>query len=367
MSPFSGPRRLAGYAMALLLPALLTSALVHVRGPLNLVSDMLLFILVAVVVALVGGVVPALVAAVSGSLLLNFFFTPPYHTFTIADPNNALALVVFTLVAALVSSTVDLAARRRARLDEAAAESVALTKANELRTALLAAVGHDLRTPLSAAKAAVSSLRSEAVTLSPEARHELLTDADASIDQLSELIANLLDMSRLRAGAVSIRRQPTDPVDVINRALRHLGPDRERVMVDAEADLPPVQADPGLLERVVANLLTNALRWSPDPVTARCRSNGGWSDIQVIDRGPGVPTDAYERIFTAFQHQGDFDSDSGLGLGLAVARGLTEAMGGTLNPSETAGGGLTMTVSLDEAVDAPALEPGHREREQGSQ
>lgn len=362
MSPFSRRRRLVGYAMAICLPALLTSALVHAREPLNLVSDMLLFVLVAVVVALVGGVIPAVVAAVSGSILLNFFFTPPFHTFTIEDPNNALALIVFTLVAVLVSSTVDLAARRRTRLDEAAAHAVALTQANELRTALLAAVGHDLRTPLSAAKAAVSSLRSEAVSLSPEARKELLEDADASIDRLGDLITNLLDMSRLRTGAVSMRRQPTDPVDVINRARRHLGPDRGRVIVEAATDLPPVEADPGLLERVVANLLANALRWSEDPVIARCRSNGGWSDVQIIDRGPGVPSAAYEHIFTAFQHEGDFDADSGLGLGLAVARGLTEAMGGTLTPSETAGGGLTMTISLDEAVDAPAAEPGHRER-----
>ena len=251
--------------MALCLPVVLTSALVQAREPLNLVSDMLLFVLVAVIVALVGGVIPAVVAAVSGSVLLNFFFTPPFHTFTIEDPNNTLALVVFILVAVLVSSTVDLAARRRTRLDEAAAHTVALTKANELRTALLAAVGHDLRTPLSAAKAAVSSLRSETVTLSPAERQELLADADASIDRLGDLIANLLDMSRLRVGAVSIRRQPTDPVDVINRARRHLGPDRERVIVEAPADLPPVEADPGLLERVVANLLANALRWSGGP------------------------------------------------------------------------------------------------------
>lgn len=353
--------------MAICLPALLASVLVHAREPLNLVSDMLLFVLVTVVVALVGGVIPAVVAAVSASVLLNFFFTPPFHTFTIEDPNNALALIVFTLVAVLVSSTVDLAARRRTRLDEAAAHAVALTKANELRTALLAAVGHDLRTPLSAAKAAVSSLRSNTVALSPDARKELLEDADASIDRLGDLITNLLDMSRLRAGAVSMRRQPTDPVDVINRARRHLGPDSGRVIVEAPADLPPVEADPGLLERVVANLLANALRWSEEPVIARCRSNGGWSDVQVIDRGRGVPSAAYEHIFTAFQHQGDFDADSGLGLGLAVARGLTEAMGGTLTPSETAGGGLTMTISLDEAVDSGASEPGHRERNEEAQ
>jgi two-component system sensor histidine kinase KdpD len=366
MSPFSRRRRLIGHALALGLPALLTLALVHAREPLNLVSDMLLFVLVAVIVALVGGLLPAVVAAVSGSVLLNYYFTPPFHTFTIEDPNNTLALLVFILVAVLVSSSVDLAARRRARLDEAAAEATALTTANELRTALLAAVGHDLRTPLSAAKAAVSSLRSDAVSLSPEESRELLADADASIDRLGDLIANLLDMSRLRVGAVSMRREPTDTVDVINRARRHLGDERERVTVEAAPDQPQVQADPGLLERVIANLLTNALRWSDGPVVVRCRSNGGWSDIQVIDDGPGVPSADHERIFAAFQHGGDFDTNSGLGLGLAVARGLTEAMGGTLTPSSTKTGGLTMTISLDDAVDSVPAEPGHRERHQGA-
>jgi two-component system sensor histidine kinase KdpD len=341
--------------------------LVQAREPLNLVSDMLLFVLISVIVALVGGLIPAVVAAVSGSIFLNYYFTPPFHTFTIDDPNNTLALVVFVLVAVLVSSTVDLAARRRARLDEAAAETLALTKANELRTALLAAVGHDLRTPLSTVKAAVSGLRSEALTLSAAERRELLADADASIDRLGDLIANLLDMSRLRVGAVSIRREPTDPVDVINRARRHLGDDRERVVVEAATDQPQVQADPGLLERVIANLLTNAMRWSEGPVVVRCRSNGGWSDIQVIDNGTGVASGDYEHIFTAFQHEGDFDADSGLGLGLAVARGLTEAMGGTLTPSPSKSGGLTMTVSLDNAVDTAPAEPGHRERQDGAQ
>lgn len=350
--------------MAIGLPALLTCALVPGRHLLNLGSDMLLFVLVAVIVALVGGVIPAVVAAVSGSILLNYYFTPPLHTFTIADTNNTLALVVFTLVAVLVSSTVDLAARRRARLDEAAAQTIALTKANELRTALLAAVGHDLRTPLSAAKAAVSSLRSESVQLSSTERQELLADADASIDRLGDLIANLLDMSRLRVGAVAMRRQPTDPVDVINRARRHLGAERDRVVVESAPDQPPVQADPGLLERVIANLVTNALRWSEGPVVVRCRTHGGWSDIQVIDRGPGVRPADYDHIFTAFQHEGDFDAHGGLGLGLAVARGLAEAMGGTIAPSMTAGGGLTMTISLDDDVDSAVPQPGHRERQE---
>lgn len=365
MSGLSRRRRLAGHGLAVLMPVALTAALVQAREPLNLVSDMLLFVLVAVIVALVGGLLPALVAAVAGSVLLNYFFTPPLHTLSIDDPNNALALGVFVLVAVLVSSTVDIAARRRARLDEAAATTASLEKANELRTALLAAVGHDLRSPLASAKAAISSLRSDALDLGDAERRELLGTADASIDRLDELVANLLDMSRLRVGAVSMQLQPTDVPDVVEQARRHLGADASRVAVDIAPDFPALRADPGLLERVLANLLANALRWSTGDVTVHGRSHGGWADIQVVDHGVGVPSDQYDRIFTAFQHVDDAEADAGLGLGVAVSRGLAEAMGGSLVPSPTSGGGLTMTISLDEADESAAPVPGQREREDG--
>lgn len=364
MSGLSRRRRLTGLALAIGGPLALTAALVRVREPLNLVSDMLVFVLVAVIVALVGGLLPALVAAVHGSVLLNYFFTPPLHTFSIEDPNNALALAIFMLVAALVSSTVDIAARRRARLDEAAAITAGLTQANELRTALLAAVGHDLRSPLASAKAAISSLRSQSLDLPPDEQRELLSAADGSIDRLGELVANLLDMSRLRVGAVTMQLQPTDVSDVVEHARRHLGEDAARIRVELPVDFPPVHADPGLLERVVANLLANALRWSESDVTIRGRSHDRWVDIQVIDHGPGVQAAQYEQMFAAFQHTGDHEADAGLGLGLAVSRGFTEAMGGSLVPSASAGGGLTMTVSLDAASGPWSAEPGLRERQE---
>jgi len=358
-------RRLVGLGLALALPLALTAALVQARGSLNLVSDMLLFVLAAVVVALVGGLIPALIAAIVGSILLNFFFTPPFHTFTIDDPNNALALVVFLLVAALVSSVVDIAARRRSRLDAAATTTAALTQANELRTALLAAVGHDLRSPLAAAKAAVSSLRSQAVELDPGDQDELLASADASLDRLAELVSNLLDMSRLHVGAVTMDLQPTEVADVVALATHHLGDDASRIVVDLPAGFPAARTDPGLLERVLANLMANALHWSDGQVHVRGRAHGEWLDIQVVDHGPGVPPHRYDEIFLPFQPTGDGDARQGLGLGLALSRGLTEAMGGSVVPSQTPGGGLTMTVSLDEAVEPPSGEPGQRERTGG--
>jgi two-component system, OmpR family, sensor histidine kinase KdpD len=451
-------RQLRGLALAVLMPPTLTVLLVPFRSQVNLVSDMLLFLLMTVVVALVGGLMPALVAAVSGSVLLNYFFTPPFHTLTIGDANNALALFVFVLVAMLVSSAVDLAARRtrqaaraasesrmlaslagsvvggeqallemlervretfgltsvtlfekaesgwtrlasagppcaqpgdaetevpageglmlalcgglleaedqrligafaaqvglvrdRIRLTDEAAVAAPLAAADKMRTALLAAVGHDLRTPLAAAKASISSLLSHDVTLGDGDRDELLVTADESLDQLTGLVENLLDMSRLQAGALSLHMASTRVEEVVARALDDLGPAGGPVLVDIPEDLPPVYADAGLLERVLANVVANAQRFSPDehPTLLTASKLGDRVEIRVVDRGPGIPEADRDRVFLPFQRLGDTDNTSGVGLGLALARGLTEAMHGTLEPEETPGGGLTMVVGLE--------------------
>jgi two-component system sensor histidine kinase KdpD len=486
-------RRLQGFALALLLPPLLTLALVPGSPQLNLVSNVLLFLLTVVVVALVGGLYPAVTAALWGSLLLNYYFTQPLHTFRISDPNDALALGVFIIVGVLVSSVVDLAARRtrqaarataeaetlgtlagsvlrgetalpallervreafgltsvtllekeqtadrapsamtrgangewvavasagenpcenaqdadtrvpageslmlairgrplhaedqrvvgafaaqaavileRSRLTEAAAAVAPLAEANKMRTALLAAVGHDLRSPLASAKAAVTSLRSDDVHWTPRDRSELLMTADESLDQLTRLVDNLLDMSRLRADALTILSGPVALDEVVPLALDDLGLDARRVVVDVPDDLPLVQADAGLLERVIANLVANAFRYSPpaSPLVVTGSTLGDRVELRVIDHGPGIPPSDLERVFTPFQRLGDTDNTTGVGLGLALSRGLAEAMGGTLRPEETPGGGLTMVVSLPvsprQAAGAPTVaEPGQRER-----
>jgi two-component system sensor histidine kinase KdpD len=432
---------------------------------------MLLFLLLTVVVALVGGLAPALITAVAGSMLLNYFFTPPLHTLSIRDTNNALALFVFVLVAMLVSSTVDLAARRtrqaaraaaesrtlanlagsvlvgsnaltemlervretfglvavtllerdasggcvvraqagtppdsaaaaevpveagvvlalhgrlleaqdhrllgafaaqvavvldRMRLSQEAAAAAPLAEANKMRTALLAAVGHDLRAPLAAAKAAVSSMRSPDIVLPPEDRAELLLAADESLDKLAALVDNLLDMSRLQAGALTIDAEPIALDEVVARAVDDVSAGSQ-VAVDLAADLPLVLADAGLVERVLANLVANALRYAPagDGPCVTGSHLGDRVEVRVIDRGPGIPAPDRERVFLPFQRMGDTDNTTGIGLGLALSRGLTEAMGGTLEPEETPGGGLTMVLTL---VAAPKQkrDPGQRERE----
>ena len=255
----------------------------------------------------------------------------------------------------------------RARLSEAAAEAKPLAEADKLRTALLRRVGHDLRSPLASAKASVTSLRSDDVEWSESEREaELLETADESLDRLSRLVDNLLDLSRLQAG-VTARLHPADGAGRgPARRAGELGDDSDKVTVDIPHTLPLVEADPALLERVIANLLANALRYSPPgrPPLITGSALGDTVEIRVIDRGPGIPREDRDRVFAPFQRLGDTDNTVGVGLGLALARGLAEAMHGTLQPEDTPGGGLTMVVAVPTATlrpaDAPV--PGARER-----
>jgi two-component system sensor histidine kinase KdpD len=239
------------------------------------------------------------------------------------------------------------AALDRDRLRTQAAQTEALAAGNRMRTALLAAVSHDLRTPLASIKAGISSLRQTDVTWAPHDEAELLETIEESTDKLTALIGNLLDMSRLQTGAVQPFVQGTSVEEIAALALSNV-PGGSSVQVDLPEDLPLVQTDPGLLERAMANLVSNATRYAggarPPEVTAHAR--GEHVDIEVIDHGPGVATADRERMFEPFQRLGDNDVTTGIGLGLAVARGFVEAVGGTLAASDTPGGGLTMTVSL---------------------
>ncbi|MFJ7077509.1 ATP-binding protein [Streptomyces sp. NPDC098781] len=435
----STARLIAGPVAGLVLPVLLTVVLAQLRGTLNLTSEALLFLLTVVGVACIGGVASAVIASVTASLLLNYWFIPPIGGFTLDDPNALLALGVFALVAATVAAVMDRSLRlsrrsarataeaetmsslagsivrgeatipallertretfgmeavdlvaeppgtaggatavpagpgawlvlrgrtlssserrvlaafaahvgsavERAQLAEAVAEVEPVRAADRLRTALLRAVGHDLRTPLAAGWAAVTSLRSRDVAFSDEDRAELLATADESMAKLNRLVENLLDLSRLEAGALSLNLRGTSLEEVLPMALA----DVTGVEVADVEKIPAVLADPPLLERVIANLVGNAARHTPPGkrvlVTASALS--GRVELRVVDRGPGLPADGRERLFEPFQRLGDTDNTTGLGLGLALARGLTEAMNGTLTPEDTPGGGLTMVVSL---------------------
>jgi two-component system sensor histidine kinase KdpD len=228
-----------------------------------------------------------------------------------------------------------------------------------VRTALLAAVGHDLRRPLASATAAVTGLQQHGVVWDDHDRDELLTTAHESLDALSALVTNLLDVSRVQAGALAVSRQPLDVDDVLFTAMDELQAGLGRMELQIADDVPPVDADPVLLQRVLVNLLDNAVKHGPAGVPVRLSAStfGDVVEIRVADRGPGISPDRLDLVFVPFQRLGDTDNTAGLGLGLAIAKGFTEGMGGTLTAEETPGGGLTMVVSLPTLPDPRSGRP----------
>jgi len=458
--------------------ALLTPLCAALRNSLTLASDMLIFLFAVVLCCLIGGFWPALAAAIVASLLLNYYFVPPIHTFTIAEAQNVLALIVFVLIAVLVARVVDQAARRNVeaarsnaeaetlstlagsllrgehalsallervretfavtsvtllqrtneapasggpnatgraeagmrgtwsqiaaigdppcqrpeegdtevaagedlvlalrgrklaaedqrllsafatevavayqqrQLAQAAEAATQIAEADLARTALLNAVSHDLRTPIATAKAAVSSLLSDDVAWSDEDQRELLHNAAAALDRLTNLVTNLLDLSRLQAGALSVTLVPIGMEDAVSRALKTVNR-AERVELDVAPELPEVLADSGLLERAIANLVENALRYQPDgiPVRVAASAHGDTVELRIIDRGPGIPPADREQVFEPFQRLDDHavSTGAGVGLGLAIARGLVRAMHGTVDLDDTPGGGLSAVIAL---------------------
>ncbi|MFL6206488.1 MAG: ATP-binding protein, partial [Acidimicrobiales bacterium] len=305
---------------------------------------------------------------IGGSLCANWFFTPPYYRFTIAEGENALALAVFLVVGATVSYLVlqsaaraaevvshqaevealrDAQAAERAATREAAADAQVRAQADELRVALLRAVSHDLRTPLSSIKASVTSLLQQDVDWSEEAIREFLVTIDEESDRLDSLVTDLLDMSRIQSGSLRFQTRPVGYEEVVPAALASLSGSTTSVVIALDETLPRVSADPALLERAVANLASNAIAASGPlrPVRIEAGEVGGRIDLRVIDQGPGIPVAERARLFEPFQRMGD-TSTSGVGLGLAVAKGFVEAMGGELTIDDTPGGGITMVIGL---------------------
>ncbi|SMD17923.1 sensor histidine kinase [Lentzea albidocapillata] len=459
-------RQLAGWLGSVVLPGLTTVLGLFWRDGIDYSTDLVGFLLATCVVALVGGLGPALVSAFLGAGLLNFFFTEPYHSLAVNSPENVITLVAMVIVATIVALVVDRAARlgeqgARARTEAAllasysrtvltnpyplsrllekirenfGLDSVALlerhnggwervacvgprpcdepddadadiavtsdihlalrgrtvpasdqrvleaaagqalmalrqqrmaaetadaqrkVETTELRTALLSAVGHDLRTPLTSIKAAIGSLRDRELRLSEEDTGELMATVEESADRLNALVDNLLDSSRLATGSVAPLLRPVGYYEVVARALSGID-ERNTISVSVDEHLPPVRADLGLLERVVANVIDNALRhgrMSPRrPVDAdepeiavRASTHGDHVELRVVDHGPGLHKKVVDRIFTPFQRLGDRDATPGVGLGLSVAKGFTDAMDGQISAEDTPGGGLTIVIAL---------------------
>ena len=446
---------------AIVVPSAICAVIVYLLDPyLGIGGESAIFFIGVLIVALLGGVAPAALSALLSGLLLNYFLVEPRYTFTIAEPDSAVTVVVLLLVAVAVAALVDGAASRarearrasqeaellalfagsvlrgadldtllervretysqrsvsllregtgivgcvgtdpcidvdtadtaievgddefwllmagrklpardrrvlgavakqaaglvkQRELTEEAGKAEAIAQADELRRSLLSAVSHDLRTPLAAAKAAVSSLRSNDIDFSAEDTAELLATIEESIDQLTALVGNLLDSSRLAAGVLRPELRRVYLEETVQRALlgiskgvtgyRRQGVDRVKVDVDDAV----VMADSGLLERVLANLIDNALRYAQDsPVRVTAGQVGDRVLIAVVDEGPGIPRGAEDQLFAPFQRLGDNDTSIGVGLGLSVARGFVEAMGGTISATDTPGGGLTVEIDL---------------------
>lgn len=240
-------------------------------------------------------------------------------------------------------------------LTTAASEVGPLEETDRVRSALLAAVGHDLRRPLAAATAAITSLHSHVTPLSEQDRDELLETAESSLSALAELLTKLLDVSRVQAGVLAVSLTHVDIDDLLPSVLDELGIAPGEIVIDVPDDVPAVHADAVLLQRAIVNLLTNALRYSPPgrPPRLSASSFGGFVEIRVADAGKGVSDERKQEIFLPFQRVGDTDNTTGIGLGLALTKGFVEGMGGELTVEDTPAGGLTMVISLpvDERAD----------------
>ncbi len=462
LTPLSPHRQMWGWAIAIVGLPLITVAFSQLRDTFGLTSVLLLYLVLAMVVALVGGALPAVVAVVGGFVLANWYFTPPYHQLAIAHGENLLALVVYVFAAGTVAVLVDRVgrSRRRAARSQAEAEALAalagsltrpgtvaemvdqlrvtfgmrsaallaredtswhtlvssgvdpprdpqqadvsrdvgdnvvlalagrsissedqrvlsafaahlaaaaesarlqteaakasdLAAANTLRGSLLQAVSHDLRTPLASIKASISSLRQRDIDWAPDDIDEFQRTIEEETDRLTDLVANLLDMSRLQASALDVALRPTSVEEAVLAAVASLGTAGSRVELDVPESLPDVSADPALLTTALANLVGNALRHASSACPPRITAGEILHDgtprvaIRIIDRGPGIRPADRERVFQPFQRLVDHQADgTGVGLGLAIARGFVDSMGGELTLDDTPGGGVTMVVEL---------------------
>lgn len=354
-------RRWRGLVAAAIVPPLLTAVLNTLTERLDLSSQVLVYLVAVVAIARLSGMVAALIAAIWASVLLDYYFISPVHTFRIAGANDVIALTAFVIVAITVASVVEYSGKQSRRASLAAAEAAQLEAADKMRTALLNAVSHDLRAPLSATRAAIDTLRDPQFDLPVEDRAELLDAADDSLGRLTRLVENLLDMSRIQAGALKLRLEPVGVEEVVPRALDDVPLAADRVLWrPGTTGTPAVLADGALLERVVANLVGNAAKHTDSvveldvaPAPPDADGRPATVRLRVIDHGPGIPPEDRDRVFRPFQRLGDRDNTAGVGLGLALARGLVEAMNGSLRPEETPGGGLTMVVELPAAPHAP--------------
>lgn len=330
---------------------LLTWILQSERGRISLTIVFLLYLASVVALAAAGGPVVGVSTSIVAFLMVNWFFTEPLHTLNVSDPERLAELIIFLAVSGTVAALVDTASRRQDVLDVRTAEAKELAATNDLRTALLRAVSHDLRTPLTTAKMATSSLLADDVAFGEHERRELLQLADAEIDRLVAIVENLLDAGRLQAGVLTVDRESVAIRPVLGDVMQALSDDQRTRVICVDDDGVIAHTDRALLERVLANLISNALTASPVrqiELVATTEPNEHVS-IAVVDHGPGLSTDQREAALRPFHRFEDRGSNSGIGLGLSICAGFCEAMDAQLELAPTEGGGLTARVLMQAA------------------
>jgi K+-sensing histidine kinase KdpD len=348
-------RRVTGILSSVIAVALVTGAVFALRPIAPVLSLGVLYVVAVVAVAVFAGLAYAIPASVASMLAFNFLFLPPVHTFALHDSANWVALGVYIAVAVVVS---ELATRSR-RLAREAVEAETLRQSDAVKTSVLRAVSHDLRSPLTAIRTASEGLGNPRFELSTEERDDLFETIRMEVGRLERLVNNLLDLSRLEAGP-ALRKPELWTIDtLVGRALEQLGTDADRVEVILASDLPPIRVDATHLERVLVNLLENALKFSSptDPVSVSATAESGRLVVRVRDEGPGVAEADRSRIFEAFERGSG--AERGSGLGLAIARGFAEANGGRVwvEPTGPLSGGSTFVLALPGVAERAVL-PG---------
>jgi two-component system sensor histidine kinase KdpD len=353
-----------GYLGAILGTALVTIVLAPFHTRINSTTVALIFLLVVLLVALFRGSGPALVASVLGMLSFNFFFLPPIYTLSIAHAQNWVALTVFFTTAVAVGQ---LSARAKRRAEEAetakqelerlyselrdaferASQAEALRRSEKLKSALLDAVTHDLRTPLASVKASITTLLDEArgskdgpVVLDAESRLDMMEVIDQESDRLNRFIGDLIELARIEAGELQLRPRWGAVDEIISTALTRAEPltAQHKIQLEIEKDLPLVRVDNRAVSEVVYSLIDNAAKYSPVNTTLRVTATRGDDEmvhVVVEDMGKGIPAELRRRVFDKFfraMRDGDITTSepSGTGMGLAIAKGIVEAHGGRI-------------------------------------
>jgi two-component system, OmpR family, sensor histidine kinase KdpD len=315
--------------------ALVTGAVFALRPVAPVLSLGVLYLFAVLPVAVFWGLPYAVSVSVVSMLAFNFFFLPPTHTFRLADSENWVALAVYLVTAVSVS---ELAARARRRAGEAellmraAGEAEALRRSDAIKTAVLRSMSHDIRSPITAIMTATDVLESSDGDLSLDERAELHSAIRFQIHRLNRFVSNMLDLSKLEAGAARPTQELWTVDGLIARALEAVGPENERIDAFLPDESPPVSVDAAQLETALVNLLENALKFSSptDRIELRAESTSGEVVVRIVDHGPGIPQRERERIFEPFTRGANTEGGRGSGLGLAIARGFIQLNGGRL-------------------------------------